>query len=328
MIECAQMLKCPNCGAVLELGDALGVVCACGARYPRLESGGLDFLQGASFADFQLDENDSVQRSALEKENEGITARIENFFLPLIGRYAQVSGKPISQIAVLDIGCGNGLSVDILRRQAINAWGVDAGRARHDQWRQRGSGKHLISANALRLPFQDASFDVVLSSGLIEHIGIHEEEGRRYHSYRLSDCEAKRIQFVREMVRMMKDDGFLLLDHPHGAFPADFWHGGAPGSLRWHKPSKDMLPRFAEIANYFRIADASLILASLSPSQRLTFKKVGMHWYGRVFAPFMKFWLKILDRRALSFMARSFLNPYLVTVAARQPEAHKWIYHR
>lgn len=41
-------------------------------------------------------------------------------------------------------------------------------------------GSYLHSANALQLPFASASVDVVLSSGLVEHIGIYEEESGGY----------------------------------------------------------------------------------------------------------------------------------------------------
>jgi SAM-dependent methyltransferase len=320
------MFRCPHCGEVLGPVGPKGVTCICGAGYDRLESGGLDFLQGLEFADFDPDAHDDDQIGALEKEVEGVATRIEGFIFPMIRRYARALGKQIPDLAVLDCGCGNGLSVDLLREYGLDAWGIDAGRARHRQWKQRRSGSYLLSANALWIPFQDREFDIVLSSGLIEHIGIHEEEGERYCSYRLKDCELQRIGFVREMVRVLKSDGFILLDHPNGAFPADFWHGGKPGSIRWHRPFDDMLPTFEEVANYFQKADGSLNLLSLSPTKQLKFKKVSVHWYGRVFAPAMKLWLNSMKARPLSFLASSFLNPYLITLATRQTGARRWVY--
>lgn len=266
-----------------------------------------------------------MQRALLEQEAEGVAARMEGLISPLIRRYALFSGKAPGQLAILDCGCGNGLSIDILAAQGMDAWGIDAGGARHRQWHRRRTRAQLLSANALRIPFADATFDVVLSSGLVEHIGIHEEEADGYRSYRLADCDKQRQQFVHELVRVLKRDGFILLDHPNGAFPADFWHGGEAGSIRWHRPHGDMLPRFSEIVTYFRGADPSLKLVSLSPSRRLSFNKVGVHWYGRVFTPAMKAWLKVIEIRKLSFLARSFLNPYLVTIATRQPGG-VWIY--
>lgn len=310
----------------MNASDALDISCVCGAIYSRLESGGIDFLRGAGFNDFTLDDKDIVQQAVLRQENEGIVARNENLLLPMIRRFAQTAGKQLCQLAILDCGCGNGLTVDILRQHQIDAWGIDAGRGRHRQWQVRQSGPQLLSANALRLPFADAAFDVMLSSGLVEHIGIWEAEAEGYHSRRLPDCDAQRIQFVRELARVTKADGFILIDHPNGAFPADFWHGGEAGSIRWHRTHGDMLPDFPEISAYFRTADAALKLVSLSPVRRLKFQKVSAHWYGRVFAPMMKTWLKMMDSQRMSFMARSFMNPYLVTVATRRTDFRGWAY--
>jgi SAM-dependent methyltransferase len=320
------MLRCPKCGSGLDPGESDSVTCPCGEIYPRLISGGLDFLQGADFADFELDEEDRVQQAILEKESEGITDRIEGFFLPLMRNYARFAQKQVNRLTVLDCGCGNGLSVDLLRAQGLDAWGIDAGSARHQQWCRRNTRAQLLSANALRIPFADETFDVVFSCGLVEHIGIHEEEAQGYRARRLADCDEQRRQFVRELTRVLKRDGFILLDHPNGAFPADFWHGGEAGSIRWHGTAEDMLPHFAEIKTYFRAADPSLKLVSLSPSRRLTFNKVGVHWYGRVFAPAMRAWLRVLEIRSLPFLARSFLNPYLVTIATGQDS--RWIHRR
>lgn len=325
MLELA-MLMCPKCGAPLDCADKNEVLCVCGEAYQRLPTGGMDFLQSGGFPDFKLDKDDMQQHALLEKEGAGVATRINEFIIPMIRRFASCAARNFRSLTVLDCGCGGGLSVDIMKDQGLEAWGIDAGRARHRQWQQRLCRNSLISANALRIPFADASFDVVLSFGLIEHLGIHEEESADgYHAYRLTDCHAQRRLFVRELVRVMKHDGFLVLDHPNGAFPADFWHGGVAGSIRWHKSFEDMLPRFKEIETYFGDADSHLRLISLSPSRRLSFNKVGAHWYGRVFAPAMKLWLRMMELRPLSFLARSFLNPYLITVATRRLDFQSWV---
>jgi len=319
---------CPDCGNGLERGDERSILCTCGNVYTRLKSGGIDFLRDKALPSFSMNEEDALHNPVLELELSGIENRFRDFFLPLMERYARISGKKLNDLKVLDCGCGNGLLVDIMNKYGMDAWGVDAGRSRHIQWCRRLSGATLVSANAIKIPFMDRTFDAVISSGLIEHIGIHEEEINGYRSYRLADCDNQRRQFAGELARILKPDGFILLDHPNGAFPADFWHGGQPGSIRWHPVRGDMLPRFDEIARYFKMADHALKYFSLSPRRRLGFKVVGTLWYGRLFTPIMKIWLKIIDMRCLSFLARSFLNPYMVTVFTRRPDAYAWIYPR
>lgn len=313
------MFICPGCKSVLVDVENQAVFCGCGRSYSHLPSGGLDFLQGEEFPDFHLDPSDRAQQELLEQKAAGVAWRIEEFIVPLIARYSGASGKLGQPLTVLDCGCGNGVSVDMLRAYGMRAWGIDAGRARHQQWPMHSFRRCLHSANALHLPFANSSFDVVLSCGLIEHIGIHEEESNGYVAWRLPDCHAQRQQFIAELVRVVKHEGFILVDHPNGGSPADFWHGGKPGSIRWHALKGDMLPRFDEIVHYFRAADPSLHLYSLSPYRRLRFNQVRNHWYGRAFASLMKAWLRTMAIPALSFLARSFLNPYLVTVATRRP---------
>jgi SAM-dependent methyltransferase len=311
------MLMCPECRQPLDPPTGEPARCGCGRVYPRLEAGGLDFLQGREFADFTLDPADQCLREVLENESAGIAWRMENFILPLIRRYTHKPGNGKEAISVLDCGCGNGLSIDILQAHGLRAVGIDAGRARHQQWSSRTCRSNMYSADALRLPFADKSFDAVLSSGLIEHIGIHEEITDRYRSWRLKDCHARRQQFIRELARTLKPNGFILLDHPNGSFPADFWHGREAGSIRWHLPFGDMLPSYSEVCAYFRAANPDLQLRSLSPVHRLRFHQVSGKWYGRLFTPAVHAWLKAMNAHGLGFLARSFLNPYLVTLASR-----------
>jgi SAM-dependent methyltransferase len=319
------MLICPVCRQELTEGADSGIACSCGLVYPRMPSGGIDFLRGTEFKDFDWNPDDPGQQELLEQEAAGVAARMESFIIPLIRRFSRSTPPGDPKPAVLDCGCGSGLSVDILNAHGIPAVGIDAGEARHRQWSGRSFHRRLHSANALHLPFGTQSFDVVLSSGLIEHIGIHEEETGTYQARRLPDCHAQRQEFVSELVRVLKPGGFILLDHPNGGSPADFWHGGSPGSIRWHAVWGDMLPRFGEIARYLRHADRSFRLYSLSPRHRLQFNRVRNHWYGRAFTPLMQVWFRMVEVRALSFLSRGFLNPYLVTVASRRPDASGWL---
>ncbi len=95
-----------------------------------MHSGGIDFLQGMKHLDFDLNTDDPIQRAILDRESEGVSDRMERFLVPLIRRYAISLGKQANRLAVLDSGCGAGLSVDLLHAQGMDAWGIDSGAGR------------------------------------------------------------------------------------------------------------------------------------------------------------------------------------------------------
>lgn len=67
---------------------------------------------------------------------------------------------------VLDVGCGWGVVVRDLRKQGIEAWGIDFAEPVKDFW----EGDFYKIADANSIPFSDHSFDIVFSSDFFEHI--------------------------------------------------------------------------------------------------------------------------------------------------------------
>ncbi len=74
---------------------------------------------------------------------------------------------PERQVRVLEVGCGQGK--DVLRQLAGDAryelWGVDILPQELEL-----DGVHFVQADAEHLPFADASFDLVITVGVLEHI--------------------------------------------------------------------------------------------------------------------------------------------------------------
>jgi 2-polyprenyl-6-hydroxyphenyl methylase / 3-demethylubiquinone-9 3-methyltransferase len=73
---------------------------------------------------------------------------------------------------VLDVGCGAGFLSNYLATQGFDVTGLDASQASLDvAARHDGTGKaSYLLGDALRLPFQDASFDVVCAMDFLEHV--------------------------------------------------------------------------------------------------------------------------------------------------------------
>jgi len=286
-------LVCPHCRIALDR-----VFCCpnCARCYPA-EYGIVDFAEGAYYD--QFDDTTSLtpeHREGLQLEVEGTRRRILDFYLPKLPPGARV----------LDCGCGNGVSIDLLIEHGFDAWGNDLSQLRKWQWREREHRDRLVVASALSLPFADDFFDVVISSGVIEHIGVEETAIPRYAVKPRPDRDELRAQFMRELLRVGKT---IYIDCPNGAFPIDFWHSDAPGSARRHSLREGFLPTFREI----RALAPDAHVEALSPYKRLQFKQAAQHWYGRVLGKPAEWYFRFMPR----VVAKSAFNPFLIVRVAR-----------
>ncbi len=125
---------------------------------------------------------------------------------------------------VLENGCGVGMYVEKLAEHGGTVVGLeyDFPRAREAHAR---NPHHIVNAAGEALPFPEATFDLILSHEVIEHVA--------------DDTAA-----VREMVRALKPGGRLVLFCPNRGYPFEthgvYWRG------RYHfgnKPLVNYLPR-------------------------------------------------------------------------------------
>lgn len=105
----------------------------------------------------------------------------QNSYLFLL-RYLRVFseqwfGKRPAQLKVLDWGCGKGFCTYLLRKDEFNVVPCDIERSSHDS--AFGQETPIIAAENIQvvplrhdveLPFPNASFDIVLSMGVLEHV--------------------------------------------------------------------------------------------------------------------------------------------------------------
>jgi SAM-dependent methyltransferase len=279
---------------------------ACGTQWP-VEHGIADFSRGAYY-DVYAPDHISLERDreGWAMEMEGSRRRIADFYEPLLRREGARR--------VLDSGCGNGVSVDLLNEYGYDAWGNDLSQLRQFQWRERRERERLVVASSLRLPFADMYFDAVISSGVIEHIGVVESALPRYSVAPLPDRDAQRAAFLTELFRVTRPGGVVFIDCPNGAFPIDFWHGDQPGGPRLQSRDEGFLPTFAEI----RALAGGMNVDALSPYKRLQFHQARRHWYGRLLGPFANAFFASM--RVVPWLARTAINPFLVVRVTVHPE--------
>jgi SAM-dependent methyltransferase len=258
--------------------------------------------------------------AGLEHEVEGSRWRIEAYYLPKIEGAIKGQKLDRTKVRVLDCGCGNGLSVDLLNDSDFPAWGIDLSQLRRWQWRERKHKSKLSVADAGRLPFADDYFDFILCSGVIEHIGVQEYKMGAYIVKPLENRDALRTAFLAELIRVLAPGGRLWLDCPNGAFPIDFWHGDRVGQARRHSLSEGFLAKTNEVRNYLDGLGHVETLKAQSPHRMFRFQQVGHHWYGRVMRPLMGIYLGLMRFFPFSLLAGTGFNPYLVLEIGKEAD--------
>jgi ubiquinone/menaquinone biosynthesis C-methylase UbiE len=137
---------------------------------------------------------------------------------------------------VLDVGCGPGIMAQAMINRDCAFWGVDPSQNMLEICRRRfGREKRMqfLRGDATQLAFPDAFFDAVLCMGVI-------------------DAVRDRRQAVREMLRVLKPGGTLLITFTNIVSPYSWWkkyvfypavagyhslrRGSGLGRLQWTLP--------------------------------------------------------------------------------------------
>lgn len=86
----------------------------------------------------------------------------------LITAFMQLSGLPPGA-RVADLGCGSGVFTELLRRRGYQSVGLDISPKLVALGRRKYPGLELVEGDAENLPFESASLNGVLLSGLVHH---------------------------------------------------------------------------------------------------------------------------------------------------------------
>lgn len=106
---------------------------------------------------------------------------------------ARILGEGTGSSRVLDVGCGAGLLSNYLARAGLEVHGLDASRASLDVAAEYDETKSVryVLGDALKLPYPDASFDVVCAMDFLEHV-------------------EQPAQVIAEISRVLRPDGLFF----------------------------------------------------------------------------------------------------------------------
>lgn len=180
---------------------------------------------------------------------------------PPVGLLAFIDRLP-RDTRILEVGAGGGFTLERLHEMGFNRLsGLDLTESTLAAMRGRAPSAQLVAADAEALPFRDGSFDLLLSSDVVEHLPALE-------------------QHFAEAARLLNDDGYYLFKTPNrlmaqayyrlrGMYDAYFWHPSmsSSGEIRSRLARHGFTVRFA--------AAPHLTEAQLRKIPGAPFRKVG-----------------------------------------------------
>ncbi len=109
---------------------------------------------------------------------------------------------------LLDVGCGTGRIVKYFCDKGYKAIGCDNYNEALKAARKINKKNSIVKASAIKLPFKNTSFDMIISISVIEHLTSKDAE-----------------KFIKEANRVLKSGGFIFLVTPNFATPIRLLQG-------------------------------------------------------------------------------------------------------
>lgn len=204
---------CPECHGTLALMDGAVECTSCSRTYEINHLGYLELLEKRAAYYFDYSDDDY----ATDQESSG--GRLYDNYLK---SYLEAEHTE----RILDVGCGVGIAVSRMLEDGRQAYGLDLP-SMSRYWSRLGhSPAHFYSGDAATLPFPSGYFDMVMSLGVIEHIGTVTG-----HSTLSDNYWETRQSYANELLRVTREDGRVLISCPNKSFPIDIQHPPSEGQI-------------------------------------------------------------------------------------------------
>jgi len=244
------------------------------------------------------------QREALAREECSNVWFTQDYTVPLLRK---LFTDP-SAIKILSLGCGVGQDVETMVDLGYDCWGIEPG-YRRLVWQSRVHKDRLVVADGRALPFEDQSFDVVLSFGVLEHVGQENLPGIQM----APTVTEERQQFANELIRVTCTEGYIIISTPNKHCPIDFWdHGNPRWGLRPHCPWEQFTVSLRELKIFFITNGRCKEMSVLPLEGAFKFQQVRQRLWGKILYWPGRLFLRIMFHGWFKFLASSPLNPFLI----------------
>jgi len=201
------------------------------------------------------------------------------------------------------VGGVSGADVDCLVNSGVNAYGVEPF-ARTKAWHLRRNKGRFIVADGRYMPFNDGVFDVLYCAAVLEHVGYEEKS-------EISSVTQEREKFAKELSRVLKPGGVIILNTWNRHFCIDIGHGANLLGMRAHSPFNDFTLSLRDIKSLFIQKCGCRDVVTLPYRNFVSWDlQIKNYRIMRLLSPLVKTYLRLLDR--LKFLRSSFLSPYLI----------------
>jgi SAM-dependent methyltransferase len=288
LVASGENLSCPDCGQVFHR-----------------ENGCWDLIRGERFND------EKCECMWCNEENTGRHLS-ENYVIPLLQK--QFAGRDPASLKILSIGCGVGSDVEALNDAGYEAYGIDAGN-RSEFWARRSFPQRYFLANAKHLPFDTASFDVIMMGCVLPHIGVGDDTYVAQPGH-----EAERELAAGEMVRVTRPGGQMVVTSPNRLCPVDFFHRAdvRKHTPRLHSRNESFLLSAQDYAKLLRVGTDCQSLEILPLRGYWGFYSSSTYLLGRILQIPVRFYFNhLMSWRITRWLRGTWMNPWLILLVKR-----------